>query len=274
MRPAGVAAVFPCFNNADTLERAVASVRVQTVACDPLVLVDDGSTDETAAMAEHLGLRVVRLPANMGRGAARNRGMNEVDTEFVLWCDGTILIPPNFVETALPYFEDERVAAVQGRLVDPHPRGVVARWRARHLYKQGHPCQVTRQAMLATTACVVRRKAVISAGNFNPDLRHSEDAELGCRLLERGCLVVMDPDLHLDCLKPPDLAGTLERYWRWYAGTDEAVDVGAYFRNVKYAMTSMMKTDLSKRDPVAAVISFLCPHYQFWRSFCLKLCHP
>ena len=72
--PAPVSAVVPARNAERTLADALASIRAQTVAVAEIVVVDDGSSDATAAIARAAGATVVEGP-RMGPGAARNAGI-------------------------------------------------------------------------------------------------------------------------------------------------------------------------------------------------------
>jgi GT2 family glycosyltransferase len=112
----------------------------------------------------------------------------------------------------------------------------------------------------------VRKSAVVSVGNYNPLLRHSEDAELGERLLAAGYDIVFDPSAAVICNVQNSLVQVLERYWRWYAGVDEATTWIGYIRNVIFSLKVMARQDLMNRDFGAVVISLICPHFQFWKS--------
>lgn len=68
-----VAAIVPAYNEARNLPRLAAALRATAPACDVCV-VDDGSTDDTAAVAESLGWTVLRLPVNLGIGGAVQAG--------------------------------------------------------------------------------------------------------------------------------------------------------------------------------------------------------
>src|SRR6185369_950705 len=70
-----VAVVIPCFNQARYLASAVASVRRQHHHPVECIVVDDGSTDDTAAVASELGVRVIVQP-NSGVAQARNSGLD------------------------------------------------------------------------------------------------------------------------------------------------------------------------------------------------------
>jgi GT2 family glycosyltransferase len=261
-----LSAFLPFYNNQGSVLAALHSLDQQDVRLDDLFALDDGSTDCGAEPVEANGFRCLRQPGNLGRGAARYRAMQEAMGELVVCCDATNVLPPDFVRRLLPWFEDPQVAAVYGRIQDRVPRGAAGRWRARHLFKQDHPMQVRHHAPLITYGTLLRRSAVLAVGNFDPALRHSEDAELGERLLAAGYDIIFDPSVPVICNVTNTLGQVLERYWRWYAGKDEKVSWHGYWRNCVYAMKFMAFEDLRANDPVAALISLLCPHHQFWRS--------
>ena len=68
-----ISVVIPAYNAARFLPRCLASVFAQTLKPDEVIVVDDGSTDDTAALAAALGARVISRP-NGGLSAARNTG--------------------------------------------------------------------------------------------------------------------------------------------------------------------------------------------------------
>jgi GT2 family glycosyltransferase len=254
------------YNNADTIEQALDSLAGQSVAPCEMLVVDDGSTDGGVVLSQKQNLRWVRQGGNWGRGAARARALREAHGELVLCCDATNVLPLDFVRRLLPWFEDPKVAAVYGRIQDTHPVGAVGRWRARHLFKAGLAMTVAHRAPLMTYGALMRRSAVLEVGNFDPALRHSEDAELGARLLAAGYDIVFDPSIPVICNVQNTLSEVLERYWRWNVGVRSSVTMSDYFKLLAYALKVMAAKDMQERDPASAMISLLCPHSQFWRS--------
>ena len=255
------------YNNAATVLDAVASLRAQEPPLDEVFAVDDGSTDEGATILEAAGVRVVRQPRNLGRGAARARAMKEAQHELVLCCDATNVLPADFARLARLWFEDEAIAAVYGLLCDPQPRGVIARWRARHLFRSDIARACQRHATLVTYGAMVRAGAVATAGGYNRQWRHNEDNELGDRIAATGGDIVFDPKLKVICNTRNTLSQVLERYWRWNLDTKKRISAVWYLRLVWYSLRTMASQDLRARDPLAACISLLTPHYQLWRQF-------
>jgi glycosyltransferase involved in cell wall biosynthesis len=100
-----VSVVIPAFNAAPTIEETLRSVRGQTYRDLEIVVVDDGSTDETAAAVRRQAAsdRRVRLVAqtNAGVGAARNRGIEETSGAFIAPVDADDLWSPLKIERQL-----------------------------------------------------------------------------------------------------------------------------------------------------------------------------
>jgi glycosyltransferase involved in cell wall biosynthesis len=261
-----VSAYIPCFNNAATLAQAIAGVRAQQPPVDDLFVVNDGSTDDSARLAASLGVRLVSFERNSGRGPARARAMREARHEFVLCCDATNVLEAGFTAKALPWFEDPNVAAVFGRITQAAPRNAIERWRGRHLFKENVVTTVQRRTQLITYGTMVRKSHVLAAGNYDATLRQGEDRELGARLLARGLDVIYDPALTLTSVARNTLGQVMERYWRWDAAEEVAMNLRGYLRRVAYSVKVMAVEDLRAGDPASALISLCLPHYQLWKT--------
>jgi len=263
----GISAYVPCYNNAASVGRALASLQQQSLAVHELFFVDDGSTDGSRALAEQLGVPVISMERNAGRGAVRAAAMERAQQGLVLCCDATNHLPDGFLLQASHWFTDPAVAAVFGRICQVEAKCLADRWRGRHLFRMHDAMVVQHDALLSTYGCVLRREAVMQVGNFDRSLRHSEDAELGRRLLAAGFDVVFDPSLLVVSGVSNSLAQVLERYWRWYAGPCENVSVRGYLKQMWYALKVMARRDLQDADLLSIPVSLLVPHYQFWRSW-------
>lgn len=84
-----IAVLIPAYNEADRIDRTIAAVSAMP-DIDELVVIDDGSTDETASVAESAGASVIRLEENSGKGAALNAGVAEVQADVYLMIDADL----------------------------------------------------------------------------------------------------------------------------------------------------------------------------------------
>lgn len=263
-----VSAYIPSYNSSETLARSIESVQAQSPKIDEIIVIDDGSVDDSSQLARSLGVRVIKHDSNLGRGAVRARAMLETSHEIVLCLDSTNVLERTFLRDALLHLdEDEKIAAVYGRIVQTSTLSATERWRARHLFKCDQKLTFSRQAPLITYGAVLRKSIVLKLGNFDATLRHNEDSDLGERLIEAGYDVVFDPELNVISIGKNNLWQLIERYWRWYAGKEEDVSWQGYARQVAYSLKCMAIEDIAAGDPDSLLISLICPHYQFWRSW-------
>jgi len=261
-----VSAYVSCYNASATVRRTVESLLAQTITPAEVIVVDDGSTDGSIDAIRDLDVRIVTHSSNLGRGEARARAMREARHEYVLCCDATNTLEPAFVEKALPWFEDERVAAVFGRITQPPARTVADRWRGRHLFRLDLVQENRRRASLCTWGTLMRASAASAVGGYDSRLRHSEDADLGARLLDGGFDVVFDPRLETTAIGSNTPGQVLERYWRWNA-TGDTMTWYQYLQQVAYSVRVMARKDLAANDPAAVPISLVAPHYQAWKTW-------
>ena len=106
--PKSVAVVIPTYNYGRFIGDAIRSVLDQTLPPSEIIVVDDGSTDETAAVVEAFGdaVRYVRQD-NMGVCAARNRGVNESTSELIAFLDADDTWEPTNLEKQVARFDAE-----------------------------------------------------------------------------------------------------------------------------------------------------------------------
>ena len=94
-----VTIVIPCYNHAQWLSEAIESALAQTVPCK-VIVVDDGSTDGSSEVASRYPVRLIRK-TNGGLASARNTGIQEADTEWILPLDSDDKIDPTMIEQCL-----------------------------------------------------------------------------------------------------------------------------------------------------------------------------
>ncbi|NUR84929.1 MAG: glycosyltransferase family 2 protein [Nonomuraea sp.] len=184
----------PCYNAAKTLRLCLESVLAQTRLPDEIVVVDDAGSDGSAAIAEELGCRVVRLPANRGVSAARNAGVEHTTGDVIFFLDSDVALRPDAVANAVAILDrDPGVGCVHGvydtePLIDDGPVEWYrllhqVHWRRRHLGE-------VNSVVFALAA--IRREVLAEAGRLDESLRDCEDVEYSSRLATRTRIVLTD----------------------------------------------------------------------------------
>jgi cellulose synthase/poly-beta-1,6-N-acetylglucosamine synthase-like glycosyltransferase len=127
---AGLTVMIPAYNEADSIADTIRSLQGQTRVPDEIIAIDDCSTDETAAVAEALGVKVLRPPRNTGsKAGAQSFALEQVETEMVMAIDADTTLDPEAIERLLPAFEDREVTAACGSVLPRFVRTVWERGR-------------------------------------------------------------------------------------------------------------------------------------------------
>jgi glycosyltransferase involved in cell wall biosynthesis len=263
-----ISACIPFFNNIDTLEQIIESISSQGIKFSDIYIYDDGSHTAPSSICKSTSTNLHQFKKNKGRGFIRNKAILNAEADLILFCDATNILSAGFIEYAIKYFDQNQVAAVSGKISNhPNLNNFSSTWRGRHLFKECFDfATIAEEATSLTTyGTILRRSAVLDVGNFNPELVHSEDKELGNRLLKAGYKIIGDPNLIVYSIKRDTIFSVLERYWRWYGGTDEKFTLRDYLYAIKASFRPMMQEDIRANDWRSALISFLCPHYGLFR---------
>ncbi len=179
-----VSVVVPTYQRADVLARSLRSVAAQTHRPIQLVVVDDGSTDETRAVVEGFeataDLEVVyHRQENAGCAAARNRGLALADGEWVLFLDSDDALEPGAVAALLDAARGADAAFAYGPAVEVSAGGAE---RLNRPVAAGAPDRLATALFMdpnVRNGAVLFRTAVVrDAGGFDASLRHSEDTDL------------------------------------------------------------------------------------------------
>ena len=185
-----VSVVIPAYNAATTVAEAVRSALAQTMGDLEVIVSDDGSDRPTADALRGIDderLRVIRLPANRGVGAARNAAVGEARAPLVAQLDADDLWYPAHLESMLPAFADAEVGLAYGDAeVRGHPDGR-DRWI---LHGADHPVNDLPRLYAGNPApsptVVMRTNAVREVGGYPTWLSVGEDYLLYIRLRRAG----------------------------------------------------------------------------------------
>lgn len=194
--------VVPLYNKATTIERCLASIAAQTLPVNRVIVVNDGSTDDSADVVEqlrgriNLDLRVVSQD-NQGVSVARNRGIAEATTEFVCLLDADDAWHPGFMKTMQALIEDFPSANLYclGHLLCESD----ATSKPKHGCPEGFRGYVdnfflasSRGSVANSSKVAIHKEAALASGGFPEGIKIGEDLYLWIRLAAAG-KVACDP---------------------------------------------------------------------------------
>jgi glycosyltransferase involved in cell wall biosynthesis len=187
-----VSVVVPNYNFAKTLGLCLRAVQSQTYQPLELILVDDGSTDDSVAIAEQLGVRVLRTERNQGAGAARNLGVEHAKGDILVFVDSDVAIAPDAVEVAVSMLEDDPDVAVVCSIHDPEPLIRDSRFEEYRALQYYHWTVSSEGpvSFLFSAMCALPRSVFEEIGPFKPWLRHNDEVDYGNRLTQRYTMVL------------------------------------------------------------------------------------
>ena len=263
-----VSAYIPAYNNEDTIADSINSVKNQTYPIDDIFVIDDGSSDRTVSIAKSCGITVHINSNNMGRGFTRAKAMQIAKNDLVLCCDATNELDLHFASEAIKAFYNSEVSSVFGRICSKTTKSIVNKWRSVHLFKENvkYKSGFQKSDLFITYGAIVRKSHIMEVGNFDTELKHSEDEEMGKRLLTNGYTLLSNHDLKVYCNLDNTLNEVLERYWRWYVGKDEHMTFQIYLHLIKTSINPMAQLDIKSKNWTSTLISLFCPHYCFLKT--------
>jgi len=200
-----LAIIMPAYNADRFIGEAIASVVAQSIHDWQLVIVDDGSTDQTRKIAEQFAsidqrIRVVRQ-LNRGIAHAMNRGLDEVKCDLVACMHADDVMRPNRLERQMEFASRHPDVAVFSSLVE---------W----IDQSGRSLGLNRSDLTTTDdvrraieagrcvafphpAVMFRREIIQRVGGYRQDFFPAEDTELWNRVVANGHLVLVQPEVLL-----------------------------------------------------------------------------
>lgn len=200
VRDPKVSVVVPCYNTGRYLGEAIESVLVQTFQDFEIIIIDDGSTDDTAGVAAaHSDPRIRYFyQENLGLAAARNTGLRHARGGYVSFLDADDLFSPDKLTAQVAYLDQHPEA---GLVVGGHRR---IGEKGDVLYTSPGSSGVIRpQDLLVSThfpihSTLIRKSWTEKVGGFDEGLPAAEDWDFHCRLALKGCVMHRQPGVVCD----------------------------------------------------------------------------
>jgi glycosyltransferase involved in cell wall biosynthesis len=246
--------VIPVYNGSAYLEACLGALCRSTCTNFECIVVDDGSTDDSAKIASRCGARVVSTKGRCGPAHARNLGARSASGSILFFIDADVSVYPSTVDRILAGFQqDPELDAVIGSYDDsPGSGDFLSQYRnLMHCYVHQTG---KKQACTFWSGCgAIRRDVFLAHQGFNEDYGRPaiEDIELGYRLAASGKKVMLDRRL---------LVKHLKRWNLWSVVRTDIMDRGIPWTELilrDHKIPNDLNVQLSQRLSVALVFLML-----------------
>ncbi|GAA5218534.1 glycosyltransferase family 2 protein [Corallincola platygyrae] len=220
-----VSVIIPAYNRDSYIAHTVDSVLNQTLTDLELIVVDDGSSDDTRAILDAYQderLTVLEHPGrvNKGQAAAINVGLRHASGEYLAILDSDDYWAPEKLETLVGYLQQHQDIGLvysNGFAVDPENKPIYP------IYREGHqelnePSRVLIDCyFLLPNNAVLRRDIMTQVGEFDESLRAAQDHDMAIRVAEVTKMAYLDLPLFF-YRRHPDSISSKRKHIRWQNG--------------------------------------------------------
>ncbi len=232
-----ISIIVPVYNEGIVLRNSIESLLDIGYSNYEIIIVNDGSTDDTAAIAEELvghqkgryGLVKVSLinKPNSGKAKALNAGIQYSEAQFVLCMDGDSQLTPNSLRMAVRHFIDPEVGAVAGNVKVQNRKHFLTDLQALE-YLEGLNMPRSAQGFMQMVNIIpgpiglFRKTALRDAGFYSSDT-FAEDADITLKILAQNWKIVYEPNAIAFTEAPVSIYQLLKQRYRWTRGILQAI---------------------------------------------------
>ena len=206
--------VLRAYNEGKHIGRLLEGIRQQTLKDVEIILVDSGSTDQTVSVAEAFGARIVRSPAaEFTFGRSLNFGIREARRELVVIASAHVYpVYPDWLESLLRPFEDERVALTYGKQRGP----ASVKYSEQQIFHQWYPDtgKPDQETAFCNNANAAIRRSLWKQNPYDETLTGLEDLAWAKWAKEQGHKIAYVPAAEIIHVHHETPRGVLNRYRR------------------------------------------------------------
>ena len=216
-----VSFVIPCLNSEQTLGRALDSIFAQeTEAPFEVIIVDNGSSDGTVALAQRYPVTIVHA-SKRGAGPARNAGVAQARGSYLAFIDSDVVLEPTWLSRILGPMQSHGFQIGLGRVIPAGEENFFNQFRRALNQKRYRNTNISLIApdgsvnpVVNTAACVYEKSFFNTFGGFDERISRIEDTELSMRLYLHGCAIFASSSARAEVYNTGTLWGYLRRSWK------------------------------------------------------------
>jgi glycosyltransferase involved in cell wall biosynthesis len=257
-----VTAAIPVYNGAEFIGPTVESLLTQSRPAEEIIVIDDGSTDQTAEICLQYPVRLSKHGENRGLAVARNSALKQANSDLIVFIDSDARAANDLLLRLAGAYTDPEIGGVGGQGIESNIHSVADRWRRAHA-SQSHG-KKERGVDHLFGLCMSYRLAVIrEVGGFNPEFRtNGEDVDVGLRIKAAGYLLWYLPQAIVYHQRTDDVPSLLQTMANWYTAGYRAKKINKahpwrlFFGVFRHMMTDTTHDLLVERDIKLARLSW------------------
>jgi GT2 family glycosyltransferase len=220
-----ISVIIPAKNAEKTIARCLISVLGLDYADYEVIVVDDGSQDQTAQILQNFAqrLKIISFSQSVGPAKARNEAAKQAKGGFIAFTDADCLTASDWLRELLKGFQDDNIAGTGGMQKVPDDETAFGRRAAKLMQQVGfltdylRPGQQANISVNHNPSCNVmyKRDIFLKEGGFLEGLWPGEDVELDYRLRKSGYELIFNPRAIVYHYRPEDLKSFLKMMFRY-----------------------------------------------------------
>ncbi|MEM4206710.1 MAG: glycosyltransferase family 2 protein [Nitrososphaerota archaeon] len=230
MREPLVSIIVPAFNEGTVIQETIQSLIELTYPYKEIIIVDDGSTDDTYTRAveasEGYNVKIISKP-NGGKWSALNKGVESAQGEIVICIDADTRLEKDAIEYLVKHFSDNQVAAVAGNVKVGNRDRALTKLQALeyvasiNIQRRGEG-YFNKLTVVPGPLGAFRKNVLKEVGLYSPDT-FAEDADLTLSILKAGYKIKYEPRALGYTEAPHTFTDLAKQRYRWYRGLLQAM---------------------------------------------------
>jgi len=207
-----ISIVIPAYNCEDTIEKCLDSLKKLKWENTEIIIINDGSTDQTSKILKKYKEIIVINTKNKGPSNARNLGIKKAKGEFIAFTDSDCILHPEWLEELYKGFTSDKIAGVGGDQQSPSDETETGKLIQDFMKSVGFVADYlkTSQNLIKTnhnpTCNVLYRKSVLKEiGGFDEKLWPGEDVEIDLKIIRKGYFLYYNPKSIVYHYRPKNL---------------------------------------------------------------------
>lgn len=214
-----MAVAIPCYNGARYIAKCIEAILRQTNPPDKVLVIDDGSIDESVAIIKRYPVNLIQHEQNLGLSEARNTALAHAGTNLITYVDTDAYAHPDMLACILKELDNPEVHGAGGQGIEVVQESIYDHWRKLHA-SQGYGTQRRQGCKHLFGLCMAYRcQVLLSVGGFDTKFKtNGEDMDIGYRLTNSGYRLVYNPGAQVFHQRKDDHQSLRRMMYQWYYG--------------------------------------------------------